>query len=52
MTPSTLIDRYASLWDIDTARRATHVGIYRALAELELNPLYDKAAIAKLRGSI
>jgi hypothetical protein len=45
-----LIDRYALPWDIDkTARRITHVGIYRSLSDLELNPLYDKAAITKLR---
>jgi hypothetical protein len=44
-----LVDRYALPWDIETARRVTHVGIYRSLADLELNPLYDKAAIAELR---
>src|ERR1043165_6312175 len=34
-----LVDRYASPWDIDnTARRLTHVGIYRSLSQLELNP--------------
>jgi hypothetical protein len=44
-----LVDRYASPWSIDTARRVTHAGIYRALSDLQLNPLYDTAAIAKLR---
>jgi hypothetical protein len=44
-----LIDRYALPWDIDSARRITLVGLYRSLFDLELNPLYDKAAIAKLR---
>jgi hypothetical protein len=44
-----LVDRYASPWDIDTAQRLTHVGIYRTLAQLEMNPLYDKSALAELR---
>jgi hypothetical protein len=44
-----LVDRYASPWSIDTARRVTHVGIYRALSDLELNPLYDRDAIKKLK---
>jgi len=45
-----LIDRYALPWDIDkTARRITHVGLYRSLSDLELNPIYDKAAIGRLR---
>ncbi len=44
-----LVDRYATPADIDTARRVTHVGIYRSLSDLELNPLYDKTALAELR---
>lgn len=44
-----LVERYASPWDIDSAQRVTHVGIYRSLAQLEMNPLYDKSAIAELR---
>ena len=44
-----LIDRYALPWDIDTARRITHLGIYQTLSDLERNPLFDKAAIAALK---
>ncbi len=46
-----LIDRYAVPWDIDTARRITHLGIYQTLSNLERNPLFDKAAIAELRST-
>jgi hypothetical protein len=44
-----LVDRYVNPWDIHTAKRITHVGIYRSISQLELNPLYDKAAIMELR---
>ncbi len=44
-----LVDRYALPWDLDSARRITHVGIYRSVSQLELNPLYSKEAIASLR---
>jgi len=44
-----LVDRYANPWDLQSAKRVTHVGIYRSISQLELNPLYDKAAIAELR---
>jgi hypothetical protein len=43
------VDRYTNPVSIDTARRVTHVGIYRTLSDLELNPLYDKAAVRRLR---
>ncbi len=44
-----LVDRYAVPTDIDTGRRVTHLGIYRCLSDLEMNPLYDKVAIRELR---
>jgi hypothetical protein len=44
-----LVDRYCLPWNIDTARRITLVGIYRSLGELELNPVYSKEAITRLR---
>jgi hypothetical protein len=44
-----LLDRYMNPWDINTARRITHVGIYRTLSDCERNPMYDKAAITALR---
>jgi hypothetical protein len=44
-----LVDRYVNPWDIQTAKRITHVGIYRSISQLELNPLYDKTAIMELR---
>lgn len=44
-----LIDRYANPWDLESARRITHVGIYRTLADIERNPMYDQAAITALK---
>jgi hypothetical protein len=44
-----LIDRYVNPWDIQTAKRITHVGIYRSISQIEQNPLYDKDAIMELR---
>lgn len=44
-----LVDRYALPWDIETARRVTHTGIFRTLSEIVTNPMYDKEAIAELR---
>ncbi len=44
-----LVDRYANPWDLQSAKRITHVGIYRKIADIERNPLYDSAAIAALR---
>lgn len=44
-----LVDRYALPWDIDTASRVTLLGVYRSLSQLELNPMYDKAALTTLR---
>ena len=44
-----LVDRYANPANIHTGRRITHIGIYRTLSDCERNPLYDKAAISRLR---
>lgn len=44
-----LVDRYANPWNIHTGRRITHTGIFRALSDIERNPLYDKAATDRLR---
>jgi hypothetical protein len=43
-----LLDRYANPWDIQSGRRITHIGIYRTLSDIKLNPLYDAAAISRL----
>jgi hypothetical protein len=44
-----LLDRYMNPWDIETARRVTHIGIYRTLSDVERNPMYDKDAVAALK---
>jgi hypothetical protein len=44
-----VVDRYASPWDIDSAQRVTLLGVYRTLAQLELNPMYDRGALRDLR---
>jgi DNA-binding cell septation regulator SpoVG len=44
-----LVDRYVNPWDIESARYVIHVGIYRTLSSVELNPMYDRAAITRLR---
>ncbi len=44
-----LVDRYVDPADIETARRITHLHIYRALGELDRNALYDRDAISRLR---
>lgn len=44
-----LVDRYALPWNIDTARRVTHVGIFQTLSSIVTNPMYDTAAVAELR---
>jgi hypothetical protein len=43
-----LVDRYALPWNIDTARRVTHVGIFQSLSAIVGNPLHDKTAVAEL----
>ena len=44
-----LIDRYADPADISTALCIIHQHIFRTLGDLEKNPLYDKAAINRLK---
>lgn len=43
------VDRYVNPWDLDSAKRIAHLNIFRSLADLELNQLYDKTAIQRLR---
>lgn len=43
-----LVDRYVDPADIETARRIIHTGIFRSLADVKLNQMYDAAAIAEL----
>jgi hypothetical protein len=44
-----LVDRYVNPWDIESARHITHVDIYRTLSQVSMNPMYDQAAIARLK---
>lgn len=44
-----LVDRYVNPWDIQSARRITHVGIYRTLSDISRNPLYDQEAVTALK---
>lgn len=44
-----LVDRYMDPADIETAAFVIHTGIFRRLADVERNALYDKAAVSKLR---
>jgi hypothetical protein len=44
-----LVDRYVNPWDLESANHITHVGIYRTLAQVSMNPMYDGAAITKLK---
>ena len=44
-----LLDRYMNPWDLQSARRIRHVGIFRTLSDVERNPLYDKEAIEQLK---
>jgi hypothetical protein len=46
-----LLDRFMNPWDLNSARRITHVGIYRTLSDCERNPMYDKAAIISTAAS-
>jgi len=44
-----LLDRYMRPWDLQSARRITHIGIFRTLSDVERNPLYDAEAIKRLK---
>ena len=44
-----LVDRYVNPWDLESARRITHTGIYATLSDVERNALFDKTAIAELK---
>ena len=44
-----LLDRYMNPWDLNSARRITHVGIYRTLSDVSRNTMYSKEAINRLK---
>lgn len=45
-----LVDRYADPSDLDnTSMYQAHINIFRALSQLESNPLYDSASITRLK---
>ena len=44
-----LTDRYIDPSDLDSARFLSHIHIFKPLSSLELNPNYDKEAIANLK---
>jgi hypothetical protein len=44
-----LVDRYVNPWDLESANHITHVGIYRTLAQVSMNPMYDGAALMRLK---
>lgn len=44
-----LVDRYCDPTDIDTSRFLIHTHIFRPLATLEGNPLYDQDKVAQLK---
>src|SRR5215472_18432794 len=43
-----LLDRFMNPWDVESARRITHIGTFRTLSDIKLNPFYDKAAVKAL----
>lgn len=44
-----LKDRYSDPADINTSNHLIELGIYRTLGQLEANPMFDKAAIHRLK---
>lgn len=44
-----LVDRYMDPTDIDSSRFLIHTHIFKPLSHLEANPMYDKAAIARIK---
>lgn len=45
-----LVDRYADPADLDnTAMYQAHINIFRSLSQIQANPLYDRAAVDRLR---
>lgn len=43
-----LLDRFMNPWDVESARRITHIGIFRTLSDIKLNPFYDQTAVKAL----
>ncbi len=45
-----VVDRYADPSDLDgTAMYQAHLNIFRSISQVESNPLYDKAAVSRLK---
>jgi len=44
-----LVDRYVNPWDLESANHITHVGIYRTLAQISMNPMYNGEAVTRLK---
>jgi hypothetical protein len=44
-----LVDRYVNPWDLESARRITHTGIFATLSSISTNAMFDQTAIAKLK---
>jgi hypothetical protein len=44
-----LVDRYVNPWDLESARRITHTGIYVTLSDIERNPMFTPAAVTSLK---
>jgi hypothetical protein len=44
-----LVDRYMKPWDLNSAKRITHVGIYQSLSDIASNPMFDQEAVTKLK---
>lgn len=44
-----VVDRNADPSDLETARRVSEINIFRSIAELEANPLFNQTAVKKLK---
>lgn len=44
-----LVDRYVNPWDLESARRITHTGIYATLSDIERNAMFDKNMVNQLK---
>jgi hypothetical protein len=47
-----LLDRFMNPWDLDSARRVTHTGIYRSLSDVKRNPMYDASSTKELEKTL
>lgn len=44
-----LVDRYVNPWDLESARRITHTGIYATLSDIERNAMFDQKVVDELK---